>query len=1713
MSFSKIPIDNPRRMKNSAEMYKLYCSILQPIFENVNYYISKKNPYYQEVFDKTKKYLDNLENDYELNADKYFPILSKSIAVEQYKLGKYLFPNLKLLIKYSFLLGETPLSKYSLELSSVKESLLKYEFNNKEKKILDLIVDSLTNADSIFHDDDIWYMLVECVNEIIYNKNMFANLYGDTLTKIYAFYFRLYHKFDGEEKKQKVIKENLDYVIKKAFTELNNYYQFSTTNSLLNSSEKKSGNFSVIANKNINNDFFNSTNDTNNIMNMYEKLGTSELIENSINNKYNAIDLVVCRTVKTIVDTICYRAAKAEISKIIIPLIPKRESDFSKSIFRLIKPPEIYNEYSYKSGAFGWCNICRRTADHYSIDIRLPICTFHCKNFLFAEEKQLEVFQKFFEKDQPKILKYFAQILLTKTGSAKEKIMALEIINNIIEEYGFFIFKGIRFVRIIKGNLMEGIFKTSLLNDSNVYTPSIKLFFDTCSLFKQYLKREINYYYENVLLKILNTDKIPFLFKKVILDNLSKRNYLYFIELYANYDSELNEKSIVNEVFTTFSNIVRDCYSKKSNNYSEKEKFELINMCLSLITSMLKSICEKCELKYPPTKKFLSDEVVLRSSIPSNEDDNNTINPSEYTQDIEINKDKFKEFQNQDELRTAAKKFNIKIANGLSYLKTIGYIDNISLDSQAKSIVKFFKNIPSLKKKNIGEFLGDNTEVSLKTLKYFTDTFNFKNIDIIKALKIYFTGFQLPDETQKIDRILECFATKYYSDNPKLFASVDCTYYLSYSILLLKNILQNQSKDEKISVDNFIRTLDQQNREDNIPREYLIAIYNQIKNESFLKRNDKKEEEKAKIKGLIREKQKRYSDFNEGNFIQLNEKDIFDYLLKFINSIIKPLLSMFIVVIEESDLPVLFNQSILGLSYFVKITGILNLNQQKQNIISILCSMTGLIETKVLKKKNIFCIKELLNKANNDFRYCKGSWNLILDIINKSYYYLTLISMSKGEREEYYKTKRQKITNKKNLNDFDETINIEKEITKNFGKDITLDDFEKLFSKTLAFDPTSLTEFVYATCEVAKKEFKNNGLGKIFFLQKIVEIVNINLFSRSRYNWNKIWKVLSEFFIEIGCSPDNENSANAMDSLRQLSMKYIQKKESKDYHFQKEFLSPFLETWKKCDNISTQEYIMFCINNLVINDTKNIKSGWVIILNLFEEVVKLPELKNIQKQSLDVLATISKNNFDEISLIFEKFTNCLKAFIPDYPEKIMEILDGFIFKVEDENNFKILLNCYPPFILHKNEKVRSLGLINFSECLNKKIKQTKSCLYLIGKKEQFWAFLLTQVLLPTAEELILNITILSMNNANNQSNNSTNNITVNQFSNSNQPLSMSANSEISNSLLNDNPNNNEEKEKYATTLENLLIKIGNLFNEYFFYNYKHLGIYFDALEKIIFYVEEKVQNAGLECIKFLNSSEKMRNMSFLHPFVLFLIKLADKSLEKDFLKIDVKTLKNNYKQYSDLIDVNILYCYIHLNILTLMDELIEKYLDILGDEDLNKILDSLESIYIISSQFNSKIELRLAISDTLKSNNIISLFKQLQISIKNYYIILEHLFNENNTASIKQNYYKRIMDTSIKILMDFVSKNKDYYELMNKQIDKNRDERELKEKEKNINYDISPICTYILPIIQNIEFYNVDKYKEIMTKVLVDLIICENEEIRAKTKDLLTSVYIKLTNQ
>jgi hypothetical protein len=216
--------------------------------------------------------------------------------------------------------------------------------------------------------------------------------------------------------------------------------------------------------------------------------------------------------------------------------------------------------------------------------------------------------------------------------------------------------------------------------------------------------------------------------------------------------------------------------------------------------------------------------------------------------------------------------------------------------------------------------------------------------------------------------------------------------------------------------------------------------------------------------------------------------------------------------------------------------------------------------------------------------------------------------------------------------------------------------------------------------------------------------------------------------------------------------------------------------------------------------------------------------------------------------------------------------------------------------------------------------------------------------------------------------------------------------------------------------------------------------------------------------------------------------------------------------------LNLSLCYIHINILSLLDKLLSKNILFLSEDILNKLLDCLEASIIISNNFNSNIQLRLFITDYNKNNpnhlssmmlsisndDIINLFSQFQIAVKNFYIIIEYLYNiGNNMNSNKQNYYKRIMDVSIKIINYYANENKEFNAIINK----TDNETEVKKKENGLNNFFVPLRDYIFPAIQKIEFYKNERYRDIVCKLLFDLIMCYDPRIREIVKDALNIVF------
>jgi len=107
--------------------------------------------------------------------------------------------------------------------------------------------------------------------------------------------------------------------------------------------------------------------------------------------------------------------------------------------------------------------------------------------------------------------------------------------------------------------------------------------------------------------------------------------------------------------------------------------------------------------------------------------------------------------------------------------------------------------------------------------------------------------------------------------------------------------------------------------------------------------------------------------------------------------------------------------------------------------------------------------------------------------------------------------------------------------------------------------------------------------------------------NRIRLVWSRMWAVLADYFVTIGCMDNLSVAMYAIDSLRQLAMKFLEREELANYNFQNEFLKPFVVVMRRTGSVEIRELIIRCVSQMVFTRVANVKSGWKIMF-----MVRLP---------------------------------------------------------------------------------------------------------------------------------------------------------------------------------------------------------------------------------------------------------------------------------------------------------------------------------------------------------------------------------------------------------------------------------------------------------------------------------------------------------------------------
>ncbi|KAE9617807.1 hypothetical protein Lal_00046754 [Lupinus albus] len=397
-----------------------------------------------------------------------------------------------------------------------------------------------------------------------------------------------------------------------------------------------------------------------------------------------------------------------------------------------------------------------------------------------------------------------------------------------------------------------------------------------------------------------------------------------------------------------------------------------------------------------------------------------------------------------------------------------------------------------------------------------------------------------------------------------------------------------------------------------------------------------------------------------------------------------PALAAFSVPLDRSDDKVVIALCLEGFRRAIHVTSIMSMKTQRDAFVTSLAKFTSLHFPANIKQKNIDAIKAIITIADEDGNYLQEAWEHILTCVSR-FEHLHLLGEGAPPR--------QSKLNKLNQNDSDKAKQAKSAILPvlkkkgpervqhaaptvmwgsydsagigsntsgavtskqvnnlvsnlNMFEQVGSSEMSRIFTRSHHLNSEAIIDFVKALCKVSMEEIKSPSDPRVFSLTKIIEIADYNM-NRIRLVWSRIWHVLSDSFVTIGCSENLSIAIFAMDSLRQLSMKFLEREELANYYFQIEFMKPFIIVMRQSSAVEIRELIIRCVSQMVLSRVNNVKSGWKSMFMVLTTAA-YDDHKNIVLLAFEIIEKIIGDYFLYITETetntFTDCVNCLIAF-------------------------------------------------------------------------------------------------------------------------------------------------------------------------------------------------------------------------------------------------------------------------------------------------------------------------------------------------------------------------------------------------------------------------------------------------------------------------------------
>uniref|UniRef100_S4RFY5 ARF guanine nucleotide exchange factor 1 n=1 Tax=Petromyzon marinus TaxID=7757 RepID=S4RFY5_PETMA len=753
------------------------------------------------------------------------------------------------------------------------------------------------------------------------------------------------------------------------------------------------------------------------------------------------------------------------------------------------------------------------------------------------------------------------------------------------------------------------------------------------------------------------------------------------VDIYVNYDCDLNAANIFERLVNDLSKIAQGRSGQELGITPNQahvavqsvQELSLRKKGLDCLVSILKCMVEWSKDQYinPNSQSNLDS---LDSTASSGIGSVSTqLSGADNPEQFEVLK------QQKEIIEQGIELFNKKPKRGIQFLQ-----EQNMLGTTTEDVAQFLHSENRLDSTQVGDYLGENDKLNKETMYTYVDQMDFSGKDFVSALRLFLEGFRLPGEAQKIDRLMEKFAARFCECNQgqTVFASADTAYVLAYSIIMLTTDLHSLQVKHKMSKEQYIKMNRGINDSKDLPEEYLSSIYDEIAgkkiamNESILRplppparhgTDVASERQRRLLYNLEMEAMSRTAKalMEAVSHVQaaFTSATHLDHVRPMFKLAWTPFLAAFSVGLQDCDDTEVASLCLDGIRGAIRIACIFHMQLERDAYVQALARFTlltansGITE---MKQKNIDTIKTLIMVAHTDGNYLGNSWHEILKCISQ----LELAQLiGTGVKS----------PNRANVNDLSACLylrgggnvdrkqiaSIQESIGETSSQSVVVA-VDRIFTGSTRLDGNAIVDFVRCLCAVSMDELASPSHPRMFSLQKIVEISYYNM-GRIRLQWSRIWEVVGDHFNKVGCNPNEDVAFFALDSLRQLSMKFLEKGELANFRFQKDFLRPFEHIMKRNRSPTVRDMVVRCITQMVNSQAANIRSGWKNIFSVFHLAASDQDESIVElafQTTSHIVTTVFERHFPTTIDSFQDAVKCLSEFACNaaFPDTSMEAI-------------------------------------------------------------------------------------------------------------------------------------------------------------------------------------------------------------------------------------------------------------------------------------------------------------------------------------------------------------------------------------------------------------------------------------------------------------------------